>query len=286
MINEVIVARGCEVCGANTNPRPLYSKGGCDVLVCNSCGTGRAVTSTFRPEHYYTKEYFQGGRTDGYADYEASEVALNKEFDRTLAFLTRFQPSGRLLEIGCAYGNFLRAAASKFEVYGIEISQHAVDRCLQYGLRVAQGTVSRESLAGIGTLDACVLLDVIEHLESPEHSLRMLTEKLKPGGHLLLTTGDFGSAFARASGRHWRLMTPPQHLWFFTQCGIRMLAKRLGLEVVAVDHPWKSVPIGLITYQVSRNFKSRLAAPTFLNHISIPVNLFDAMRVVLRRTSQ
>jgi len=276
----------CEVCRTNTSSRFVYSKGGCDILVCNWCRTGRAVTSAFRPEHYYTKEYFQGGHADGYADYEASEPGLNKEFANTLGFLTQFEPSGRLLEIGCAYGNFLRVAAKKFDVYGVEISEHAADRCRQYGLRVLQGAVSRELLAEFDMFDVCVLLDVIEHLESPERSLSMIAEKLKVGGHLLLTTGDFGSAFARASGKRWRLMTPPQHLWFFTQTGIRMLARRVGLEVVAIDHPWKRVPIGLIVYQVSRNFTSRLTAPAFLNHLSIPVNLFDAMRVVLRKTSQ
>ena len=242
--------------------------------------------STFEPEHYYTKEYFQGGHADGYADYEASAGVLNKEFTRTLEFLRRFESSGRLLEIGCAYGNFLRAATGKFQVCGVEISQYAVERCHQYGLHVVQGAVSRELLAGLGTFDACVLLDVVEHLEDPASSLSLIAERLKPGGHLLLTTGDFGSALARASGSKWRLMTPPQHLWFFTQQGIKVLAQRLGLEVVAIDHPWKSVPIGLVAYQIGRNFKSKFEAPIFLSRISIPVNLFDAMRVVLRKTSK
>lgn len=81
-------------------------------------------------------------------------------------------------------------------------------------------------------------------------------------------------------------MTPPQHLWFFTQNGITKLARRLGFEVVAIDHPWKNVPIGLVAYQIGRNFNSKFAAPTFLSGISIPINLFDAMRVVLRKTSK
>lgn len=244
------------------------------------------MTSTFEPERYYTKEYFQGGHADGYADYEASSSVLIKEFARTLQFLTRFESSGRLLEIGCAYGNFLRVAAAQYQVCGVEISQHAVERCHQHGLHVVQGDVSGNLLADLGTFDACVLLDVIEHLQDPAKTLSYIAERLKQGGHILLTTGDFGSTLARTAGRRWRLMTPPQHLWFFTQNGITKLARRLGFEVVAIDHPWKNVPIGLVAYQIGRNFNSKFAAPTFLSGISIPINLFDAMRVVLRKTSK
>ena len=100
---------------------------------------------------------------------------------------------------------------------------------------------------------------------------------------MVIKTGDFGSMLARLTGVKWRLMTPPQHLWFFTQQSMRRLASGLGLTVEHVDHPWKIVPASLIAFQLRRMLGLNSASMSGVSRIGIPVNLFDAMRVVLRR---
>jgi hypothetical protein len=101
----------------------------------------------------------------------------------------------------------------------------------------------------------------------------------------VITTGDFGSTAARLAGARWRLMTPPQHLWFFTQESIRRLSTGLGLAVEHVDRPWKTVPVSLIVFQLRRMLGLQSEAVTTASRIGVPVNLFDAMRVVLRKAT-
>jgi hypothetical protein len=103
-----------------------------------------------------------------------------------------------------------------------------------------------------------------------------------PGGIIVITTGDFGSMAARLTGARWRLMTPPQHLWFFTHESIRRLAAGLGLVVEHVDHPWKIVPASLIIFQLRRMLGLGPRTMASISRCGIPLNLFDAMRVVLR----
>ena len=100
---------------------------------------------------------------------------------------------------------------------------------------------------------------------------------------IVLTTGDFASPLARMAGPRWRLMTPPQHLWFFTPASIRRLAPRLDMRVEALDRPWKLIPLSLILFQLGRMFGTRVRGLPRASRFGIPVNLFDAMRVVLRR---
>jgi nitrite reductase/ring-hydroxylating ferredoxin subunit len=80
-------------------------------------------------------------------------------------------------------------------------------------------------------------------------------------------------------------MTPPQHLWYFTPDSITRVAAAAELEVCQIAHPWKRVPISLIVQLISRS--TGLAVPrsavSLLSKIGLPVNLFDAMRVVLRK---
>jgi SAM-dependent methyltransferase len=274
----------CPACGRTTVHRKLYSKNSCDIFQCAQCGLGRAQCASFNPLDYYTEDYFAGGRQDGYADYRGSEAVLRREFAHTLQFLRRYRERGRLLEVGCAYGFFLEEARRFYEVAGIEISEQAVAFCRQRGLTVIKGVVNETSIAQFGMLDAIVLLDVIEHLPEPRTTLALCRRYLNPGGVILITTGDFSSLYARLAGQHWRLMTPPQHLWYFTPQSMRRLAHALNLNFEACDHPWKLVPLALLQFQARRLLgTSRSVSTGMTSRIGLPVNLFDAMRCVLRK---
>jgi SAM-dependent methyltransferase len=139
------------------------------------------------------------------------------------------------------------------------------------------------ALEAAGPLDVIVLLDVVEHLPQPRETLALCARQLKAGGIIVITTGDFGSPVARLTGARWRLMTPPQHLWFFTRESMRRLADSFGLKLEHLDHPWKIVPASLIAFQLQRMLGIRPANIARAGRLGIPVNLFDAMRVVLRK---
>src|SRR5438132_1020089 len=124
----------CPACDKITEHRGLYSKNGCDILKCAQCGLGRAQTTGFDPTSYYTNDYFSGGHADGYADYRGAEAVLRREFAHTVGFIRRYQPAGRLLDVGCAYGFFLLEARRYFEVTGIEIANDAAAHARAQGL--------------------------------------------------------------------------------------------------------------------------------------------------------
>jgi hypothetical protein len=127
------------------------------------------------------------------------------------------------------------------------------------------------------------MLDVIEHLREPDETVRLLTEALAPNGLLVITTGDWCSLLSRVMGRHWRLMTPPQHLYFFSRRNLPMLVERNGCRVLECRRPWKTVPVGLAAFQVLSRMGLRLPLPRFLDRVGVPVNLFDAVQLVARK---
>jgi len=272
----------CPACGGPTLHHFLYAKNRCDILQCSACGLGRTQAAAFDPAAYYTQGYFSGEHADGYADYLGAEPVLRREFARTVDFIRRFRPSGRLLEVGCAYGFFLQEAKRHFDVAGLELSGDAAAHCRCHGLDVDTGVADEAALARRGPFDVIVLLDVIEHLPQPQETLALLARHLNPGGVVVLTTGDFASSAARALKSAWRLMTPPQHLWFFTPRSMHGLARRSDLAVASLDHPWKVVPLSLVAYHLGRmaGVHMKLSAAS---RIGMPINLFDAMRVVLVR---
>ena len=248
---------------------------------CSFCGLGRTVLDKdFDLEKYYSESYFNGKVDDGYADYIGSEEILRHEFRRTLIHqLAHSRSQGTLLEFGCAYGFFLMEAAPFFErVEGIELCEDAVRFCRSRGLNVARGVVETASLKG--PYDAAVGLDVIEHIPNPHEAVKLIADRLNRGGTILLTTGDWRSLLARAMGPRWRLMTPPQHLSFFTPRSMTLILEAAGLRVVELSHPWKRVPLSLFTYQLQRLAGLKPRRFPELTKWAIPINLWDAMRVI------
>jgi 2-polyprenyl-3-methyl-5-hydroxy-6-metoxy-1,4-benzoquinol methylase len=276
MLNRMDVCIACGGSGLTV----AFEKNGCEILRCSSCGLGRTrVPDSFDPTQLYTEEYFQGGAVDGYGDYVGSEATLRSEFRRTVGEILRLDVRrGALLEFGCAYGFLLQEAKPFFErVHGIEIADDAVRFCRARGLDVASGVVEPSAMKG--PYDVVVGLDVIEHVPRPDETVEILASAMRPGAALIMTTGDWGTPVAKLTGRHWRLMTPPQHLSFFTAAAMRAMLERAGFRVASLSHPAKRVPLSLIAYQLQR-FTGKPRNFPILNKLWLPANLWDAMRVV------
>jgi 2-polyprenyl-3-methyl-5-hydroxy-6-metoxy-1,4-benzoquinol methylase len=238
----------------------------------------------FSVHNIYTEEYFQGEQADGYSDYVGSEHVLRAEFRTVVEDLRRAGASGgKLLELGCAYGFFLAEAKPYFEVHGIEVSDSAVRFCRSRGLDVEPGPLTAEYVHRRAPFDAVVMLDVIEHLTEPDEAVTLLRRALKPGGKLLLSTGDWESGFSRIMRTHWRLMTPPQHTFFFSPRTMSAMLTRLGFDVIECRKPWKMVPAGLVLYQLGRILGMRKLPRLNSVHVGLPINLFDAFRMVAVR---
>jgi SAM-dependent methyltransferase len=277
----------CPVCGVSTEQRIVYEKWGYPILVCSDCRLGTVkVDQRPDPAELYNRGYFQGKARDGYADYAGSEAVLRREFRGTLEYLTRNGPrSGRLLEIGCAHGFFLMEAQVAYQCTGIDVAREAIDSGRLRGLDVHCEEFSEAFLNRTGPFDAVVMLDVIEHLADPAGTLELAHRALVRGGWILLTTGDWDSLLARLAGRRWRLMTPPQHLFFFSRKTLTSMLNRIGFEVVECRKPWKRVPLGLAAHQLFGRAGIRVPFLRPLSQIGIPVNLFDAVRVLARRAT-
>jgi len=285
MAERLSTRRSCLACCRETEHIFLWEKGNNSVFRCTECCLGSATKGGFDPEVFYVGNYFNGKVREGYADYLGSEQVLRGEFRRITSFIKRIIPSGTLIEVGAAYGFFLLEAKAHYRVHGVEIAGEAAEFARARGLDVRTGGLTRQILEQIGPIDIAVMLDVIEHLEHPKATLALCSEFLTPGGIVVLTTPDFASTLARITGKGWRNMTPPQHLWYFTLDSITRMAAAVGLEVYEVSHPWKRVPISLIVQLIGRYTGLELprSALTSLSKLGMPVNLFDTMRVVLRK---
>lgn len=231
--------RLCPVCGAGTH-RPLFEKHGHTIVQCGACGLVHVADdpATIDFDALYGEAYYTGGAEGVFADYVGQSAVRRAHARRKLWWLRHVPPRiarrGRLLDVGCAAGFFLAEARAFYDVQGVELSAWSSAFARErLGLPVFTGTLQQAALPA-GRFDVVTMWDVIEHVPDPVPLLAEAARVLAPDGRLVLTTGDWGSAYAQRHGAAWHLMTPPWHLTYFSRATLAEAACRAGLRVVAV----------------------------------------------------
>ncbi|MEO1615692.1 MAG: class I SAM-dependent methyltransferase [Planctomycetota bacterium] len=167
-----------------------------------------------------------------YWDYDVSKVGswktakdvLLKRFDRNQSI--------QILDVGAFDGSFLQTLPETWEKFAIEPSSAASQQLRASGIPCLAPFVESLSLhEHAGTFDAITLFDVFEHLPNPNDTLRRLTNLLRPGGRLLISTGNSDHWSWRLLGAsHWYLHSV-QHLCVGSQQFFKRWAQNEGVEV-------------------------------------------------------
>lgn len=141
--------------------------------------------------------------------------------------------SGRLLDIGCNFGFFLRVCEPYFETYGIDISRYAVDQARYYALRskILLHDVERGLPFKEGTFDVVVMFDVLEHFKKYEDVLKEVHRVLRPSGCILLTTPNRWSLDSFFFGKDYWFKRDNTHVVLFSKDSLRRNLLKAGFRV-------------------------------------------------------
>lgn len=142
--------------------------------------------------------------------------------------------SGKVLDIGCGDGLFLTMLEDN-KSEGIDISEEGVKKCLDKGLKASLGDFSTGNLPfKDNEFDYIVMLDVLEHLYSPEHLLKEANRVSKR--YVVISVPNFNSLPARIQtflGKVPENNTPHKgHIYWFNFRILKKILKDNGLTIV------------------------------------------------------
>ncbi len=228
----------CGICGAPfENAAYLFEKWGFDYRRCGGCGIMLVNPQPTQDslDQRYVRDYFDNEYLPALGQAKGFDAEHNRRhWAVKLDNLERYAPArGRLLDVGCGMGFFLVAARERgWQVQGIELSEYAA----QYGrdrLSVPiVTTLAEQSALPAASFDAITLWDSIEHIRQPLAVLREMSQLLKPGGVLALTTPNISSLAYKLLGVHWWILGPREHIYYFDRLSLRRILEPLGFSVV------------------------------------------------------
>ncbi|GIX05141.1 MAG: hypothetical protein KatS3mg114_1010 [Planctomycetaceae bacterium] len=247
----------CDHCGAE-HPRPVVQRlDGLVVCECPRCGLAflnpRPTADVVH--RLYDAEYFHKASSDavnsahliGYRSYHsaATRWLRNRIMQQRLDWLETLhsRPGRRLLEIGCATGEFAREADRRgWQVTAIDLSAEAIALAQTESAGIEYRVATAEQLATEGLrFDAIVACELIEHVLSPKRLLQACYAMLQPGGVCLLSTPNYRCA--RRLGSRWiGYHMSFEHLYFFSDETLSRMGQAAGLEPII----WKTTGSGVM----------------------------------------
>jgi 2-polyprenyl-3-methyl-5-hydroxy-6-metoxy-1,4-benzoquinol methylase len=225
------------------------------LLRCRACGqlasqiTESAYWASMRafdaPDHNLPDEHAADRRMEN----------ATRRLTRVCELLAMPASEVRLLDVCCSRGDFVAAAQTLgFDAEGVEPAPHIAQAGRAAGRRIHSGRLEEQGFPD-GRFDAATLFEVIEHLREPIPMLREIRRILKPGGVLLLSTGNGASWTARVLKQAWdyfQISVDAGHISFFNPGSLALLGQRAGFAVA-----------DLYTARVRLVIKGRAPAPVY-----------------------
>jgi SAM-dependent methyltransferase len=228
-LDETIEAVACNLCGAD-EATLLYRQQDCrffsdprewSVVRCRKCGltylnprpTPASIWQHYPPEYYEHRE--------------VSELAERYEVQASV--VARYGP-GRLLDIGCANGDWIALLARRgWQVSGIEPSPNGQN---PHGLDIRRGSLPDAASWEPETFDVVTAWAVVEHLHNPKLAFQTARKMLRVGGRFILMVPNAASIASRFAYRE----DVPRHLYMFGRHTLSRYAQQNGLSLEKIEH--------------------------------------------------
>jgi len=280
----------CRLCGQK-GVSEKFTSNGCDIGQCLNCHIYQIIGGV-ESELIYEEDYFNNRK---YTDVNA----LNKEHSRRANhFLLRYlHKESRVLDMGCASGDFVEYAKEYFDIRGCDLAETAIKvgqkrfPHLADKLYVQSATQSNDSETEI--YDAVCMWDVIEHIPYPMKAVEEAVSKIKNRGYLFISTPYPDALFARITGKYWPFMTPPEHVCFFGKKGLEYIAEQNDeLSLIDLRTRGKWANMGFIMYKAKRvlpwlpNCLLKLFRTGILQKLSVYVPTKDIVYAVYEKNKR
>ena len=172
-------------------------------------------------------------------DHWQYEEAKRFDWSTTKKWLDKLHDGGSLLDVGCYDGAFSEVLDDRWQMAGIEINEEAIQIASKRGVQIVAEDLSDltsvHADAGSSQYDATVAFDVIEHVPDPQKLLKDMMQVTRPGGTLIIATGNRDALSWKLMGSSYWYCTIPEHLAFISTSWCKTVAQTLNLELIHLE---------------------------------------------------
>lgn len=210
----------------------LFKCGACGIIFRNRYKAG----SSFG----YEESTFENWKRDALRRYFGSDfsdpnlAALKESYREALMPLGTPEVSGRVLDLGCGGGLFLKLLNElEYDAQGLEPSELFRNFGRDYlKLNILDGDIYNYK-NGL-KFETVILNSVLEHLEDPIKALNEIRDNiLNEGGNLIITVPNIFSLEYLTEGLSWHNFNE-DHLWYFSEPSLLYVLNLVGFKNINI----------------------------------------------------
>jgi 2-polyprenyl-3-methyl-5-hydroxy-6-metoxy-1,4-benzoquinol methylase len=243
---------------------------------CRVCGGGEAIkygsvlcrTDTLSSNHYRKRELFKCNYCKSisvdpipsqkelslYYDYYSKlhkhrQFSINRKSLQIIKQVTNLLKNGKILDLGCGFGDILAALPSSFKKFGIDLSLTACREAKKKGIEVF---CSNWDVADFNSqFELIIALDFLEHVNDASKALHKIGQLLTKGGYVVIETGNAASWSEKSLGEDWYYPSVYGHLQVLSLDALVNIAKNAQIETISlIKGRQYLVPVGRILYRI------------------------------------
>lgn len=221
--SEQIRQYGSTLCHQTQVPLVHYKKR--FLYKCDSC---RSISVEPIPSPKELSLYY-----DHYATMEEGNQSLNKR--ASFSIINKVAGSlghGKVLDIGCGFGDILASLPSSFQKVGLDMALVACKEAEKKGVEVLCS--SWESCNFNEEFDLVIALDFLEHVDNVTSTFNKISKVLRRGGYAVIETGNADSWTAKTLGEDWCYTAVFGHLQVLSPEALLGLAKSAQIKPISL----------------------------------------------------
>lgn len=238
----------CRICGSednkklftsqNVHGRHVLSKENFDIYECLQC---KIACTDVKVDGGYYKKYYPDDYYETAVDNGLVQSALgwlNRwGIARRLAIINKFKPfdGGKILDIGCAKGEFLNTLSNSYKKYGVEINNDGYSFVKKHypHITIYNQKIDSKEFDTNQSFDIIVMWHVLEHINNPNTFLKALYKLLSKDGILVLEIPNRDSIGFNLAKDKWFHLDTPRHLFHYNYACLSELLKKYSLRIVS-----------------------------------------------------
>jgi len=235
----------CPICNQEVNP-VVARFSSRTYFICSGCGIYYLLSLSGEAKKY-NADYFNSEYREQYGktylqDFDNIKAIAHRrlvKIKKILLLKERYNSTSfkkpKLLDVGCAYGPFLSAAAEQgFDALGLDISQEAVayvNRELKLKAFQADFEQSDNSVIQPQSMDVLTMWFVIEHIQKLEAVLKRVNRLLKMGGAFAFSTPNGSGISALTDLNDFLKAAPSDHFSIWRPAIVKKILDKYGLAL-------------------------------------------------------
>lgn len=222
-ITECLLCKGKHLSNLLVSKDYLVSKKDFTVVKCDTCGfvftnprPGADELGGFYQSEEYISHHDQGSNFMDRVYRAVRHYMLHRKVSVIRSNIRKHPTGIKLLDYGCATGEFLLRAKSKgIATMGFEPDGAAREKARRKGVTVVEKTEDLLDNDSLGRFDVITLWHVLEHIPDLDAVKLLFQKLLNPDGLLVVAVPEYKSFDARFYKEDWAAWDLPRHLNHF-----------------------------------------------------------------------